>query len=204
MDSTHYEQHHRSRHYERRCRGMGLASGAKYAEKQAPSANQARSKKHKRMPKLALAAAAQCHLILAARPQIGSGSDAPDFEPLLKSACRRARVRTVVADSGYDSEKNHQTSREQYNVRSIIPPSIGRPSSNPPAGRWRRHMRQRFARNADGRHYGQRSQAETVNSMMKRNLGDHMRSRLLRRLKAEMLLRSVVHNIMLAAQLEEG
>src|SRR2546428_4830552 len=33
IDSTCYEPHHRSRHYERVCRKMGLPSGKKYAEK---------------------------------------------------------------------------------------------------------------------------------------------------------------------------
>ena len=38
---------------------------------------------------------------------------------------------------------------------------------------------------------------ETVNSMMKRNLGEYLRSIQTDRRKQEMLLRSVVHNLML-------
>jgi hypothetical protein len=204
LDSTCFEQRHRSRHYERRCRKMRLAPGAKFGRKTGLSADDARSLEHRRMPKLALAGAAACHAILAARVHIGSGSDAPDFRPLLTDACRRASVKTAVADSGFDSEPNHHAARHDLGVRSIIPAAIGRPTVKPPTGHWRNHMRRRFARNADRRHYSQRAQIETINSMIKRNLGDALRSRLNPRRKSEMLLRAVVHNTMLLGNLEAG
>jgi hypothetical protein len=136
-------------------------------------------------------------LPLSAKAAIGNGSDAPDFKPLLSEASRRGSVKTLVADAGYDSEMNHQIARGQLNVRSIMPPKIGRPSHTPPAGRYRRLMKQRFARGADAALYGQRSQSETVNSMMKRNLGEYLRSITPKRRKHEMLFRSLVHNLML-------
>ena len=57
-------------------------------------------------------------------------------------------------------------------------------------------------RQADSPHYRHRAQIETVNSMMNRNMGDELRSRLKPRRKRELLLRTVVHDIMLAAGLE--
>lgn len=197
IDSTCYERRHRSRHYDRRCRKMRLQEGEKYAEKRAKNVNLARSIKVRQMPKLALAVAASCHLILATRVHTGNRSDNPDFEPLLYRAWKRAGVKTAVADSGYDSEKNHRLARLDLNVRSIIPAKIGRPSDSPPTGRYRRLMQQRFARKADKRVYGQRAQSETVNSMMKRNLGDALRSILRKRREQEMLLRVLTHNLML-------
>jgi len=202
IDSTCYERRHRSRHYDRVCRKMKLREGGKYAEKAAVFAdelNQARSLAARRMPKLALAVASGCHLILAARVHTGAGSDVPDFEPLLYRAWKRANVKAAVADSGYDSEDNHRIARLDMGVRSIIPPKIGRPSTKPPAGRFRRLMRQRFARTADRRSYGQRAQSETVNSMMKRNFGDALRSQKPKRREQEMLLRVLTHNLMLSA-----
>lgn len=203
VDSTCYEQRHRSRHYDRRCRKMQLATGAKFTGKSRRSADAARAMEHHRMPKLALACASACHLILAAKARIGSGSDAPDLIPLLRQARQRGAVRVVVADAGYDSEENHRTARQELGVRSIIPPTSGRPGRQPPAGYWRRHMRKRFDHQADRPHYRHRAQIETVNSMMKRNMGDELRSRLKPRRKRELLLRTVVHDIMLAAGLEE-
>jgi hypothetical protein len=208
IDATYYERHHRSRHYDRVCRRMHLMrEGAKYAQMAgksgrsavAAAADGARSAAAKRLPKLALAVAAGCHLILAVRTRIGHGSDAPDFDPLLYGAWRRAAVRKVVADAGYDSERNHRLARLDMGVRSIIPPKVGRRSSKPPTGRYRRLMRQRFARGADKRAYGQRAQSETVNSMMKRNFGEALRSVREDRRQQEMLLRSLVHNVMLRA-----
>jgi hypothetical protein len=200
IDSTCYEPRHRSRHYDRACRKAGLRPGQKYAKKPGkygPAVNASRSRKLRRMPKLALAVAAASHRILAAKASAGNGSDAPDFDPLLYQSWRRAEVRTVVADAGYDSENNHRIARLDMNVRSVIPAKIGRPSATAPTGRYRRLMKQRFAREADKRLYGQRSQSETVNSMMKRNLGEYLRSIRTRRRKQEMLLRSILHNLML-------
>lgn len=205
IDSTCYECRHRSLHYDRVCRKMKLRDGGKYTEKAEVSAdevNRSRSRAARQMPKLALAVASNCHLILAARVHTGAGSDAPDFEPLLYRAWKRAKVKAVVADSGYDSEDNHCLARLDMGVRSIIPPKIGRPSTKPPAGRFRRLMRQRFARKADRRAYGQRSQSETVNSMMKRNFGDALRSEKPKRREQEMLLRVLTHNLMLSANRE--
>jgi IS5 family transposase len=200
IDSTCYEERHRSRHYDRVCRKIDLKPGRKYAKKPGkygPAVNAARSRRLRRMPKLALAVAAASHRILAGN---GNGSDAPDFDPLLFASWQRAKVKAVVADAGYDSEANHRIARLDMNVRSIIPPGIGRPSAKAPTGRYRRLMKQRFARKADAAIYAQRSQSETVNSMMKRNLGEYLRSIRPRRGKQEMLLRSITHNLMLGEE----
>ena len=201
IDSTCYGPRHRSRHYDRACRKMDLRPGRKYAQrhgKYGPAVNASRSRELRRMPQLALAAAAAGHRVLAAVASAGNGSDAPDFEPLLYHAWRRAPVKAVVAGPGYDSEANHRIARLDMGVRPVIPAKIGRPSASPPAGRYRRLMKARFARKADARLYGQRPQVEAVHSMMKRNPGEYLRSVLTPRRKQEMLLRAVVHNLMLA------
>ena len=200
IDSTCFESRHRSRHYDRVCRKIDLKPGEKYAKrpgKYGKSVNASRSKKLRSMPKLALATVAALHQILAARARIGNGSDALDFEPLLFDAWCRAPVKDAAADTGYDSEDNHRIARLDMGVRSVIPPGIGRPTTKAPTGRYRRLMKQRFARKADARVYGQRAQSETVNSMIKRNLGDCLRSIKTTRRKQEMLLRTLVHNLML-------
>lgn len=225
IDSTCYERRHRSRHYDRVCRKMRLPEGGKYGRggrgagpgarpsrkrrRKRPKrkrtwskrVNRSRSAKLREMPKLSLAVASACHLILAARARTGNGSDAPDFDPLLYHAWRRAgaKVRAVVADAGYDSERNHRLARLDMGVRSVIPPKIGRPTKGggPPLTQYRRLMHHRFARRADRRVYGQRAQSETVNSMLKRNFGDALRSVLPERREQEMLLRSLAHNLLL-------
>lgn len=207
IDSTCYEPRHRSKHYDRVCRKMDLRPGGKYAQrpgKYGAAVNASRSRQLRRMPKLALAVAAASHRILSVRAKIGNGSDAPDFETLLFNAWRRAHVKTVVADAGYDSEDNHRLARLDMSVQSIIPPKIGRPSKSPPAGYYRRLMKRRFKAKADAKTYGQRAQSETTNSMMKRNLGENLRSIIPQRRKQEMMLRALVHNLMLGPADNEG
>ena len=214
MDSTCFEQRHRSAHYDRRCRQMGQASSAA-ASADSPtiprknkvkpgswgkSVNASRARRLTAMPKLSTAVASGCHLILAAKVRTGNGSDAPDFDRLLYDAWRRAPVKVVVADAGYDSEANHRIARSDMGVRSIIPAGIGRPTSKPPTGRWRRHMAKRAKRKADQKHYGQRAQSETVHSMIKRNQSSALRSRTPERREAEMLLRVLTHNIALLSE----
>ncbi len=116
----------------------------------------------------------------------------------------RAGVKTVVADAGYDSEDNHRSARLDMGVRSIIPPRIGRPSSSPPSGHYRRLMKRRFKSGADAEIYGQRSQSEASNSVMKRNLGDSLRSIRPARQRRELLLRALTHNLMLGPAKSEG
>jgi hypothetical protein len=159
--------------------------------------NRRRSRTVKRLPKLSLAIATACHLILAARATTGTGGDQPFFEPLLLDAYARATVQIAVADAGYDSEENHCIARQDLGIRSIIPPNTGRPSAKLPPTRHRRSMRRRFARKADKRHYGQRWQVETVNSMIKRNLGSALRAKTTQGRSMELLLRVVTHNVMI-------
>jgi hypothetical protein len=203
IDSTCFEQRHRSNHYDRRCRRMS-EDALKRPGKWGTTVNAARARRLVRIPKLAIAVDSGCHLILAAKVRIGNGSDAPDFDDLLYNAWRRRRVAVVVADAGYDSESNHRIARHDMGVRSIIPPGIGRPTSKLPSGRWRRHMARRFKRKADQKLYGQRNQSETAHSMIKRNQSSALRSRTPERQKKEMMLKVLVHNIMLLCDEIEG
>jgi hypothetical protein len=198
FDSSLFESRHVSRHFEHRQR-QSRRQEAKERRKalQKAAANRRRSRVIRGLPKLSLAVDTASHLILAARATTGGGSDIPFFQPLLAQARRRATIKVAVADAGYDSEANHVAARERMGVRSVIPPLIGRPSTKPPKGRHRRNMKRRFARKADGPVYGQRWQSETVNSMIKRNLGSAMRATTARRRAKELLLRAVTHNIMI-------
>lgn len=198
LDSSMFESRHVSRHFERRQRQSARDSrkkGPKYRRKSA--GDRRRSRVVRSLPKLSLAVASDCHLILAARATTGGGADQKFFEPLLFDAWRRADVKTVVADAGYDSEDNHCIARQDMGIRSIIPPNAGRPSGKPPTARHRRNMHYRFKRKADKKYYGQRWQSETVNSMIKRNLGSALRARTAGRRSKELLLRVVTHNVMI-------
>ncbi len=206
LDSSLFESRHVSRHFEKRCRetrgGGGKrkrrTNGQKHAKKQG---DRRRSRTVKALPKLSLAVASKSHLILAARATTGGGPDYAHFEPLVFDAWRRADVKKVVGDSGFDSEPNHRIARQDMGVQSIMPAGSGRPGKDkkPPSGYWRRRMsrqlRTRRGRRRSG--YTQRWQVETVNSMIKRNLGSALRARTARRRSMELMLRCVTHNLMI-------
>ena len=189
MDSTLYDTHHRSRHYEQRCRH--------HSSRKSSTANARRSRSAKRTPKLGISADVRSHVILSAHARTGMGSDCRDFEPLLRDACRRNNMHTVLADAGYDSDANHRLAREKLGVRSLIKAGAGRPSPRPLKSAYRRRMQRQLQGSQAGRLYGQRAQVETVNSMMKRNLGDSLSARTSVARRHQQLLRVVTHNVML-------
>ncbi len=196
VDSTCYDVHHQSRHYERRCRHYGIGGRA------SGSANTKRSHTAKRTPKLSLGIDTRSHVILSARARAGMCSDAPSFDDLLYEAWRRrnGRVKNVLADAGFDSEANHRIARLDMGVRSLIRTGIGRPTATPgkpPSGRYRRRMKWELAGSQKGKLFAQRAQAETVMSMLKRNLGDALRARSPRARRSEHAFKTVVHDLML-------
>lgn len=196
VDSTLLDVRYRSRHYEQRCRHH--ASGDER------SANQRRSRSAKAVPKLAVAVDTASHFILAVHTRIGMGSDAPHFIPILRDAsARHGRLRWVLADAGYDAHENHRLARQELGVRTLIKAGVGRPGRRPLRSKYRRRMKRQLAGSQRGRRYAQRAQAETANSMTKRNLGDHLRCLSDERRMQEMAFRALVHDIMLYCTTEQ-
>lgn len=197
------ESHHVSRHFEKRQRQTARQARKKpRTNKQKQyAANRRRAKVNKRLPKLSLAVQASSHLILAAKATTGLGADHAHFVWLLLSAAERMPLETVLADAGYDSEDNHRLARDELQIRSLIPATCGRPGADGPTGHYRRLMRRRLGGGPDKRFYGQRWQAETVNSMIKRNLGSACRARTPTGRKKDILLRAITHNAMILANL---
>jgi DDE family transposase len=152
-----------------------------------------RQKKHTRHPKVGLLCECASHLVVAAVPGRGPSSDSVHYRRALHEALLCVSIDTLVADAGYDSEDAHVHARRDLRIRSIIPSTIGRPTAKPPTGYYRRLMRRRF----DKKKYGQRWQVETVNSMIKRNLGSALRARRYQAQGREILLRVLTHNIMI-------
>jgi hypothetical protein len=123
---------------------------------------------YSRYAKLELAVDTANHVILAALAGRGPRPDSDRFVPLLDATLPVVRLDAALADAGYDSESNHRYARDQQRVRSFMPAKIGRPTTKPPSGRYRRLMKRRLNKHY-GR-YGQRWQVECANSMLKRRL----------------------------------
>lgn len=146
-----------------------------------------------RYPKLGLICDTSCHFILGIGVGRGPRPDVDELEALLSEALRSVALLRLVADAGYDSESNHRFARECCDIRTLIPPKHGRPTSKPAKGRYRRLMQTRF--NLDA--YHQRAQVETVMSMIKRRQGAHVRGRTYHSQCRDLRLMALTHNVMI-------
>lgn len=178
VDGTGMESRHVSRYYVKRRSKTGTGT---------------QETTYSRYPKVVLVTDCRSHMALAAVPGRGPASDLVLFRAAIRQAARRARIGTLPADADFDGEWVHEHVRGEYGIRTPIPPERGRPSERPPAGRWRRRMKQRF----DRKKYGQRWQTETVNSMIKRRLGSALRARGYWSQCREIILRVITHNVMI-------
>ena len=157
----------------------------------------------RKWPKLTAAVDTATHLILAAAVTRGPTQDARHLVPAVRAAARRVRVDTVLADAGYDSEANHAVPRTRLGVRSTVIALNRRGTRKRPKAEYRRQMVRRFRKRPRGtrskRVYGQRWQAESGFSRLKRVLGSTVRAVTWANQRKELLLRCITYNLMLLA-----
>jgi transposase len=149
-------------------------------------------------PKLAVVCDIETHFILAYQAGRGPKVDISEFQPLLIEALTRVRLTRIAADAGYDSEANHRFAREECHVRSLIPPTRGRPTNKPARGHYRRLMQTRF----DLAAYRDRVQVEAVFSMVKRRLEAFVRGRTAWSQRRELRLKVLTHNVMILLRIK--
>ncbi len=180
LDSTGFDSHHVSSYFvRRRTRSGGPKQPIMY----------------RHYPTQGLAVHCANHLVVATEESRGPHPDVAEFVPLLDASVAYLTIDTVLADAGYDSEANHRYARDTHHIRSVIPPQVGRPTSNLPTGRWRRLMKQRLDKHYC--QYGQRWQSETVHSMIKRLLGSALSARSYHAQNRQMRLRAITHNVLI-------
>ena len=135
------------------------------------------------------------HIILSFLVSRGPSPDMNDLPKLLGRLPKGISIRTLLADAGFDSQWNHEYLRDYHGIVSIIPPKIGRPTNKKLSGSHRALMKKKWKRYAKA--YGQRWQVESVNSMMKRNLGDELMGRSEASRERELGLMAITHNLMI-------
>ncbi len=177
LDGSGFESHHVSRYFVLR---RDRAVKDKY-----------QTSHYQRFPKVGIVCDTKNHLILSGIPEQGPKFDRTHLKPAILEAINQKPIQTLLADAGYDGEQNHVFIREQLNIKSIIPPLIGRRTLKLPSTYYRRLMAIRFNKKA----YGQRWQVETVFSMLKRNLGSFLRARTFWSQSREIMLRIFTHNV---------
>lgn len=178
IDGTGLESHHISSYFvKRRAKGKEIYQMTTYT----------------RYPKAGIVVDSATHLVLSGVPGRGPGPDIKHFKKALIEAQKNTTLKILTADAGYDSEESHRFAREECKIRTIIPNRVGRPTTKLPTGKYRKIMTTRFNKKL----YGQRWQVETVNSMIKRNLGSALRARSYWSQCREIMLRLFTHNVMI-------
>ena len=186
IDSSGFEARHVSRYFVRRRKRCFKTT------------NLYHTMTYRRWPKLAVAVDCDTHLVVSLATMRGPAPDIKHIQRVVEDAWRTWELGTVYADAGYDGEWVHQWLREDLGTASLIPAKIGRPTSKPPSGRWRRWM----AEHLHETDYGQRWQVETVFSMIKRNLGEAVNATSYWSQCRAMHLLAITHNIMILLSMQ--
>jgi len=167
VDATGYSSSHASRHYLWRI-GLGDYTKRKYV-------------------KLSISVCTDTQCILAVKARLGPRNDNIDFPGLARDSSKM-NPEYIVADKGYDSEKNHHIAR-RFGMKPVIPLRNNR------YGTVRKYQRRKMLKEFDDIVYHMRSIVETVNSVMKRLMGSWLNSRSLVSQKKELIWMCVVYNV---------
>jgi transposase len=183
-DSTGFSFSNASRHFVKRLRELDNDTDA---------ADNTR----KRFAKASFAVDADTKMILACDCVDSRHADVKRFRFLVDDLVNgEFEIKYVVADKGYDAEYVHVDIRERLKAGSFIPirkiePARVEGSRVKTSGFNRARMKFFF----DETIYNKRSQVETVNSMIKRKMGDTVNGRTEGSRHKEILFRCIAHNI---------
>lgn len=177
IDSTGLESRHVSTYYTKRCQRHQGHYKSRY-------------------PKLSAVGDTANHLILGCAIDRGPQPDLAEARATIRETLSHQPLGDLLGDPGYEAEGFHSFCREELGIRSIIPTTDrGRPRGDGEPhsvrGRYRRLMKQRFPQVL----YGQRWQAETIFSMLKRNFGSALRARRYQSQNREIRLRLLTHDL---------
>ena len=149
-----------------------------------------RAKLRRKFVKMSAISDMKSQIICAIKIRHRTRHDSIDFIPLLQKANGIIPIGTVVADKGYDSERNHVES-DSLGIVSIIPPRY----ENVPVYKTRGHHRKMLKRNGyDAAIYHQRNKTETIFSVIKKMFGENVTSRKISTQNRELFHRVIAYN----------
>ena len=150
-----------------------------------------RAKLRRKFVKLSAISDMKSQIICAIKIRHRTRHDSIDFGPLLQKANGIIPIDTVVADKGYDSERNHVES-DSLGILSIIPPRY----EDVPVYKTRGHYRKRLKRYGyDESLYHQRNKTETIFSVIKKMFGENVTSRKISTQNRELFHRMIAYNV---------
>ncbi|MDG6981623.1 MAG: transposase [Nitrososphaerota archaeon] len=149
----------------------------------------------RRFLKLTIGAELRRQLVTSVRVRRGPYGDIPDFGPVVRKAHSVRPIGVGIGDKGYDSEESHEILGDELHAMSMIPPRTEGVPLWRTEGLYRKEMQRRFSERA----YHQRSKDETIFSVVKRTMGDEMRSVRTKGLNNEIRVRMIAYNAMRVA-----
>jgi len=153
-----------------------------------------RTAKYRKWTKLTAVCENQSYLIASAIISTGPSIDCRYLKPAVTQAVKNISIDTLLADSGYDAEYNHQLCREEFGIRSTVIQVNDRGlKSGRVGGNHRRRMQQRFPTAS----YRKRWHIESVFSRFKRRLGNALTARTNESRTSECLLKVLTYNLMI-------
>lgn len=131
-------------------------------------------------------------LIVAVKFRRGPSGDSPDFIWTLKKVrAAELPVKLVVADKGYDAERNHEYAQDVLGARTAIPVRAASRPKIKLRGKRRRRQRKCFDQSGYNSH---RPKVETVFSVEKRRMGSIVLARNTSQQHKELIFRAFSYN----------
>jgi transposase len=138
--------------------------------------------------KLSIAVCLANSLVLSSRVRKHHANDNKDFKPLLNKVCKP--ISLIIADKGYDSEKNHVFCRDNLKAESVIPLRRHTFLRSKTKGKYRKSLRSDFPQ----KKYNKRNTVESTISAVKRPYGSTLKSRMFRTQRIELLSKILAYN----------
>ena len=149
----------------------------------------------RRFLKLTIGVELKTQLVTAVKLRRGPANDNRDFEPVVRKAQAVKPIKIGIGDKGYDDEDNHELLRDELGAMSIIPARYQDVPVWRTRGRYRKEMKRGYSKKT----YHQRSKDETVFSVVKRTMGDEVRSVRTKAQNNEVRFRVMAYNAMRVA-----
>ena len=154
---------------------------------------QGRTSKYRRWTKLTIVADNGTHLIAGADVSLGPSNDASLLPDPVHDAIEHIPIKRLLADAGYDSEKNHAFCRKELGIPSTI---IAVNERNLKYSMVKGHYRGQMSRRFPNRKFRNRWQIESVFSRFKRRLGYALRAVTEQSRATECFVRVLTYNLM--------
>ncbi len=153
------------------------------------------NKKHRLWRKAHVMNGTKTHIVTSVEVTKGSTNDMKMFPSLVENTHRNFKMKRVCADLGYSSKKNLEIV-SKYGAIPFIPFKKNVSGRSLGSYVWMR-MYKYFQENNDEfmKFYHARSNSESFFSMIKRNLGSHLRTKNSVAQDNEILVKCLVHNI---------